>query len=234
MVNWEEILLIIQYQLNGSRNASTNETPHWLMYGMSLWWLWELLRQVFSQNFGCQYDVEVSQSLANITMKNHYNCQHILKSFNAGDQVYLCLYTGYNIPANWGKNKKIGQHYTGPFTVLERVGCLVYHLDLLSQWNIHDVINIAFLEPAPKGNDPFDCVPPQPEVVHDECYPDEDDHYDVECVLAKHTRHIGYAQQLFTKYLVQWKGFNESHDEWLRVEDMEGAQETVNEFEAKE
>lgn len=33
-LNWEEKLPQIQYQLNGSKSASTGETPHRLMYGM--------------------------------------------------------------------------------------------------------------------------------------------------------------------------------------------------------
>ena len=69
--------------------------------------------------------------------------------------MYLHLYTGYNIPTNLGKNKKLGQRYTGPFDMLERVGRLAYHLDLPSHWRIHNMVNISFLEPALKGNDPF-------------------------------------------------------------------------------
>ena len=69
-------------------------------------------------------------------------------------------------------------------------------------WNIHNVINIAFLEPALKEEDPFSCVPPQLDAVHDEHYPDEEDCYDVEQILAKHTRCIGHARCLFTEYLV--------------------------------
>lgn len=204
------------------------------MYRMGLHQPWELLKQVFSQNFECCYNIEVSQSLANIIMKHYYNHQHILKSFNVGDWVYLCLYSSYNIPANWGKNKKIDQQYTGLFIILEKVGCLAYWLKLPSHWNVHDVINITFLEPVARGVDPFDCVPTQPDAVHDKQYPDQEDCYDVEQILTKCERHIGHGWCLFTEYLVQWKGFNKSHDEWLRAEDMEGAQEMVNEFEATE
>ena len=47
-----------------------------------------------------------------------------------------------------GKNKKQGQRYTGPFEITERVGRLAYRLNLPAHWRIHNVINIAFLEPA--------------------------------------------------------------------------------------
>lgn len=35
--DWEEKLPMIQYQLNGSRNASMNKMLHQLMYGMNLY-----------------------------------------------------------------------------------------------------------------------------------------------------------------------------------------------------
>ena len=111
------------------------------------------MQRVFDRNFACRCGTEVSQSLANMVMKNYYDRRRLPKAFEVGDRVYLRLYTGYNIPANFGKNKKIGQRYTGPFSVFERVGRLAYRLEPLSHWNMHNVVNIAFLEPAPKGDD---------------------------------------------------------------------------------
>lgn len=88
-VNWEEKLLQIQYRLNGSKSASTGETPHQLMYGMDLQQPWELMQQVFTCNFVCCYNAEVSQSLANMIMKNYYDKHHLPKAFDVGDRVYL-------------------------------------------------------------------------------------------------------------------------------------------------
>ena len=39
--------------------------------------------------------------------------------------------------------------------VKEKVGKLAYRLQLPDAWKIHDVISVANLEPAPKGEDPF-------------------------------------------------------------------------------
>ena len=165
-------------------------------------------------------------------MKNYYDHHHLPKSYEAGDCVYLHLYTGYNIPANFNKTRKLGQHYTGPFKILARVGRLAYCLELPSHWNIHNIINIAFLEPALKGDDPWERTQPPPDTVHDKHYPDDEDRYDIEKILMKRTRRLGRARRLYTEYLVRWKGFDESHDEWKRAEDLEGAQELVDEFEA--
>lgn len=67
---------------------------------------------------------------------------------------------------------------------------------------MHNVVNITFLEPAAKGEDPFNCVQPPPDTVHDEHYPDEDDRFDVEKIIAKRSCQIGRARRLFTEYLV--------------------------------
>lgn len=165
-------------------------------------------------------------------MKHYFDRRHMPKSFNISDKVYLRLYDGYNISANMGKNKKQGQRYTGPFEITECVGRLAYHLNLPAHWCIHNVINIAFLEPAAKGDDPFNCSKPAPGAVHDERFPEDQDRYDVDRILAKWERRIGRAARLFTEYLVCWRGFDESHDEWLQAEDLTGAQDLVNEFDA--
>ena len=152
------------------------------------------------------------------------------KSFNISNKVYLCLYNGYNISANMGKNKKQGQRYTRPFEITEHISCLAYCLNLPAHWHIHNVINIAFLEPAIKGDDPFNHTKPAPGAVHDERFPEDQDCYNIKQILAKHECWIGRAARLFTEYLVCWHGFDESHDEWLQAKDLTSAQDLVNEF----
>lgn len=90
------------------------------------------------------------------------------------------------------------------------MGHLTYQLELPSHWNIHNVINITFLEPKPKE--------------------DDHDHYKVEKILTKQTRHVSRTRRLIMEYLVRWCGFDESHDEWKRQEELEGARQIVQEF----
>ena len=165
-------------------------------------------------------------------MKHYFDRCHMPKSFNIGDKVYLHLYNGYNISANMGKNKKQGQRYTGPFEITECISHLAYHLNLPAHWHIHNVINIAFLEPAIKGDNPFNCTKPASGAVHDERFPEDQDCYNVEQILAKWEHQIRHAACLFTEYLVCWCGFDESHDEWLQAKDLTGTQDLVNEFDA--
>ena len=77
-------------------------------------------------------------------------------SFKVGYFVLLRLYRGFKVPGISG-NLKIAQQYADPFKVLEKVGRLVYRLELPSSMNgIHPVISVAHLEPAPDPTqDPF-------------------------------------------------------------------------------
>lgn len=118
-------------------------------------------------------------------MKHHFDKQYMPKSFDIGDKVYLQLYDSYNISTNMGKNKKQGQRYTGLFKVIEHISHLTYHLNLPSHWQIHNIINIAFLESAVKGEDPFNHIKPNPGAVHDERFPEDEDHYNIKRILAK-------------------------------------------------
>jgi len=39
--------------------------------------------------------------------------------------------------------------------VIEFIGRLIYRLDLPAEWNLHPVISIAHLKPAPFEDDPY-------------------------------------------------------------------------------
>lgn len=65
------------------------------------------MKQVFIWDFTYHYNAEMSQSLANIIIKNYYNHHHLPKSYEADNHMYLHLYTGYNIPTNFNKTKKL-------------------------------------------------------------------------------------------------------------------------------
>ena len=163
-------------------------------------------------------------------MKHYFDRCHMPKLFNIGDKVYLHLYNGYNISANMGKNKKQGQRYTGPFEITECISHLAYHLNLPAHWCIHNVINIAFLEPAAKGDNPFNHTKPAPGAVYNERFPEDQDCYNIKQILAKWECWIGCVVCLFTEYLVHWHGFDKSHNKWLQAKDLTGAQDLVNEF----
>lgn len=233
-LDWEEITPGIQWRLNGSPNVSTGQTPHRLLYGMDLRQPWALFRSIENQDFSPRYDAEQALRLAAVIMKNAYDRNHMHIAFNPGDQVYIRLFDGYNIAANVGRPKKFAQHYAGPFCVVKHVGHLAYQLELPPTWSIHPVFTVAMLEPAPTSADPFHRSMPEPGPTADDRFPLDNDRFEIERLIARRTRAIGRNARRFTEYLVRWRGFSEAHDEWIRRENLSGAQDLVDEFDARE
>ncbi|KOS37056.1 hypothetical protein ACN38_g12169 [Penicillium nordicum] len=135
-------------------------------------------------------------------MKEYYDRTYLPKHFVVGDKVLLRLCKGYNIPINDAYTKKLGQQYAGCFTVLERIGRLIYRIDIPAAWKIHPVISIEHLEPAP-SLDPFDREAPILETTTDEGFLSDIDRCEVERVLDWRTRHPGRYRTPRTNYLIQ-------------------------------
>ena len=77
-------------------------------------------------------------------MKEYYDSRHQVIFFQIENIVNLRLYRGYQVPVI--TSKKIGSQLVGSFKVLERIGRLVYKLELSPNMKIHDIVSVAHLE----------------------------------------------------------------------------------------
>ena len=96
-----------------------------------------------------------------------------------------------------------------------------YQLTLPGQWKIHDVFHIDLLTPyrEMEFHGPNYAQPP-PDLVG------EEEQYEVEQVLDEHN----YGRWKKKQYLVKWKGYPNSDNQWLDAKDMDNAQELIAEF----
>ncbi|KAI1007620.1 hypothetical protein K3495_g608 [Podosphaera aphanis] len=94
---------------------------------------------------------------ATMVMKERYDSQHQPIFYNVGDYVSLCLHRGYQVAALKDRNVRIEQRFAGPFKVIERISKLAYCIELPPLMSrIHNVVSVAYLEPAPDpSKDPF-------------------------------------------------------------------------------
>ena len=109
----------------------------------------------------------------------------------------------------------------GTFSTQRALSPINYQLMLLEQRKIHNGFQIDLLTPyremefhGPNYNQP------PPDLMG------EEEQYKVEQVLDEHI----YGHWKKKQYLVKWKGYPDSDNQWLDAKDMENAQELIAEF----
>ena len=138
--------------------------------------------------------------------------------FQPGDLVLL---DASDIRTNRA-SKKLDCLRLGPFKVVEAVGNGAYRLELPeSLRRLHPVFPVVKLFPMPP--DPFpgrhQARPPDPVIV------DDAEHFEIEKILDSRKR---YRQ---VEYLVKWKGYNDSHNQWIPWYNLD-ADDSIEEFHA--
>jgi hypothetical protein len=137
--------------------------------------------------------------------------------YKVGDQVWL---EGHHLCTNQPMAKLAPKRH-GPFKVIQVMSPVNYRLELPTQWSIHDVFHTDLLTPyreTPTHGANYQRPPP--DLV------DGMEEYEVEKVLD--SRQYGRRHKL--QYLVAWKGYPDSDNQWVNWDDAEGAQEAIREF----
>ena len=117
-------------------------------------------------------------------------------------------------------------HYTkrhGPFKIRKVLSPITYQLELPPQWKIHDVFHVDLLTPYCKTelHRPNFMKPP-PDLI------DGEEEYEVEEVLQSRK----FRRQRKVQYLVKWKGYPDSENQWVNWNDMH-ANEALADFKKK-
>ncbi len=112
----------------------------------------------------------------------------------------------------------------GPFKISQKLSDTAYRLDLPDGWSIHNVFHVSCLVPA--RNDTIlgrRQVPPLPIIV------EGSEEVEIERILKERRSRGGVAE-----FLVKWKGYDESENEWKKEYDMEHARELIEQFRVDE
>lgn len=139
-------------------------------------------------------------AFANVVTKARYEPRHKPLNMKAGDKVSLRLHRGYTQPGI--KSRKFQKQRIGPFKILEKMGELAYELDIPPTWNIHPVISVTHLEPAPSGKDPWDRQQMEETgPIQDEQGESEGEaRYKIEKIIGKRVIRVGRSRKPITRY----------------------------------
>ena len=147
-------------------------------------------------------------------IKDKEKKQHV---YQKGDQVWL---DGRNIKT-YQPTAKLAPKRHGPFSVQRVLSPIDYQLTLPEQWKIHDVFHVDLLTPYRETEfHGASYARPPPDLIG------EEEQYKVEQILDERN----YGRWKKKQYLVKWKGYPDSDNQWLDAKDMENTQELIAEF----
>ncbi|CAA9373459.1 hypothetical protein AVDCRST_MAG94-4350 [uncultured Leptolyngbya sp.] len=148
------------------------------------------------------------------TQARYYDRKRIERIYSPGDKVWLAA---RNIRTT-RPCEKLDFKYHGPFEVIEPVGKQAYRLHLTGTLaRVHPVFHVSLLEPCQRRQG-ADWPEPKPLQIEGE------DEYELDVILDSKLIHKRLA------YLVRWKGYSAAHDEWVPAQNMEHAQEAIEQF----
>jgi len=117
------------------------------------------------------------------------------------------------------RSEKLTEQFVGPYRIQKIILANAVELDLPNIVKIHPVVNVSRIRKYTSQVDGQRKEMPKPVVIEGE------EEWEVEKILNK--RKVRGKD----KYLVRWKGFTAEGDTWESRENLENAQELVEEFE---
>lgn len=235
--DWDEYLPFAEIAYNKSIQASTGFSPYYLNTGRDLP---TLLTHALKDATGVKNEAAavkaerwseaLEKAKENIqkaqTRQITYADEHRRDfSFEVGDRVLLST-------ANLRSSIIVGApkllpKFIGPYTIKKIISRNAYELELPNTIHIHPVFHIHLLKPYLDPNKDFPSrirnPTPEPEFI------DEDEPaWNVESILKKRRRGRNI------EYLVKWQDYPIEEATWEPLENLENADEAIQEFEDRE
>lgn len=141
-----------------------------------------------------------------------------IPTLSEGDHVWL---EGKNLHTAY-PTAKLAPRRHGPFEITEKLSPVTYRLKLPPTMKIHDVFHASLLTPykETKEHGPNFTHPP-PDLVDDE------EEYEVESI--RNSRWTGGTRPRL-EYLVKWKGYPESDNQWEPAAHLDNAADLVTRY----
>lgn len=223
--NWARLLPFAEIAHNSREHSATKQIPFVLLHGYPPNWpavitaasqvprAAERLKEIQH----AREEANAAQLIAIEAMKqSHRSFGAQGSNFQKGDRVWL---EGKNLKTQY-PSAKLAPKRHGPLDVLEVLGNGTYRLELPRTWRIHPVFHASLLTPYVEttAHGPNYERPP-PDLVEGE------EEFEIEEIIKFSPRRYNSPQ-----YFVKWKGYPESENSWVKVQDMGNAQELMEAF----
>uniref|UniRef100_A0A0W0FVC2 Reverse transcriptase-rnase h-integrase n=1 Tax=Moniliophthora roreri TaxID=221103 RepID=A0A0W0FVC2_MONRR len=141
-----------------------------------------------------------------------------LDKFEKGQKVWL---EGKNLSLGY-PSPKLSLKREGPFEITEVLGPVTYRLKLPFQWRIHPVFHAGLLSRY-KETDVHgpNFLEPPPDIVEGQ------EEYEVEAIIGHQPKKKNQPPK---EYLVSWKGYDSSHNQWLKPAGLKHSMELYLEY----
>jgi hypothetical protein len=218
--DWAQYLPLVEFAHNNWPNESTRESPFHILMGYHLHADYSGTPSTIPRVTTRLEQYNEARRKAQDLMRRAQQSwvrHHDTPKYKEGDQVWL---EGRHLRTNQPTTKLAPKRH-GPFKVIQVMSPVNYRLELPTQWSIHDVCHTDLLTPyreTPTHGANYQHPPP--DLV------DGVEEYEVERVLDSHR----YGRGRKLQYLIAWKGYPDSDNQWVGWDDAEGAEEAIREF----
>jgi len=223
--NWVELFPLAKFAYNNSLHHPTCMTPFWANYHYHPSIQFKPPKVTSNLRTEIRADAMAAgleethrllkENLLEAQTRQSKNAGGKEMTFGVGDKVWL-LTRNFRTTR---PSKKLDYKRTGPYTVSKIINENAYRLDLPKTMRNHNVFHVSQLDrftPQVTGQPQSE---PNPIIVDD-----LEEEWEVDRILDSKRRY----RKLH--YLVQWAGYNYIHTSWEPFENLENAQELINDF----
>ena len=218
--DWVQRLPIAEFVHNNWPSETTHESPFHILMGYHPRADWTNTKSPIQQVMTRLEQFKEARSKAQELMKKaqlSWVKHRDTPKYRIRDQVWL---EGRHLHTNQ-PTVKLAPRRHGPFPIVQVMSPVNYRLQLPMQWSIHDMFHIDLLTPYRETlTHSANYQRPPPDLI------DGVEEFKVEKVLD--SRRHGRGRKL--QYLIKWKGYPDSDNQWVNWDDVKESLEAIQDF----